>query len=95
MVSSGGMTSRLDRLETRGLIERAPNPEDRRGTIVSLTQEGKALAEAVLPELLACQARALSTLNERQQKRLATLLPGVMRSAADGLPEDPDDAAGD
>src|SRR5690554_2058225 len=43
MVSSGGMTNRLDRLEKAGLIVRAPNPEDRRGTLVSLTEPGLAL----------------------------------------------------
>src|SRR5687768_834681 len=37
MVTSGGMTAMLDRLQGRGLLERAPNPEDRRGSIVRLT----------------------------------------------------------
>lgn len=41
VLSSGGMTSRLDRLEAAGLIERTPDPNDRRGVVVWLTAKGK------------------------------------------------------
>ena len=43
MLSSGAMTNRLDRLEKAGYIERQPNPADRRGTLVTLTETGLAL----------------------------------------------------
>src|SRR5437763_1623513 len=42
MLSSGGMTKRLDRLTEAGLIERRPDPGDRRGTLVRLTRRGRA-----------------------------------------------------
>src|SRR5437899_1466716 len=42
MLSSGGMTKRLDRLVEAGLVERRPDPTDRRGTRVRLTRRGKA-----------------------------------------------------
>ena len=42
MLSSGGMTKRLDRLDEAGLIERRPDPSDRRGTLIRLTRRGKA-----------------------------------------------------
>src|SRR6476620_5598849 len=40
MLSSAGMTSRLDRLERRGFVRRLPDPDDRRGVIVELTDQG-------------------------------------------------------
>ena len=46
MLSSGGMTARLDKLEKAGLIARRPNPDDRRGTIVVLTEPGRKVTEA-------------------------------------------------
>jgi DNA-binding MarR family transcriptional regulator len=39
-ISSGAMTNRLDRLEASGLVRRVPDPSDRRGVLVELTQEG-------------------------------------------------------
>jgi DNA-binding MarR family transcriptional regulator len=41
MLSSAGMTKRLDRLAEAGLVERVANPNDRRGTLVKLTRRGK------------------------------------------------------
>src|SRR5437867_3168825 len=41
MLSSGGMTKRLDRLVEAGLVERRPDPSDRRGTRVRVTRRGK------------------------------------------------------
>lgn len=49
LLSSGAMTNRLDRLETAGYIERLPDPNDRRATLVSLTEKGlKLIDEAVV-----------------------------------------------
>ncbi len=48
VVSSGGMTKLLKALEVRGLLERLPNPDDRRGTRVRLTSKGKTLIEQAM-----------------------------------------------
>ena len=40
LISTAGMTNRLDRLEQAGLVERLPDPDDRRGVLVELTGEG-------------------------------------------------------
>jgi len=51
-LSSGAMTSRLDRLEQTGLVRRLPDPEDRRGVVVSLTAAGQAHVDAAMADLL-------------------------------------------
>jgi len=48
MLSSAGVTSRLDRLERRGFVERLPDPEDRRGVIVELTDAGLEVVDAAV-----------------------------------------------
>ncbi len=45
MLSSGAMTNRIDRLEARGLVQRLPDPSDRRSVQIELTAEGKRLAD--------------------------------------------------
>jgi DNA-binding MarR family transcriptional regulator len=74
MLSSGGMTKRLDRLAEAGLIERRPNPNDRRGTLVKLTDRGKATIDRLLPIHLANEQRLLAPLNLAQQSTLNQLL---------------------
>jgi DNA-binding MarR family transcriptional regulator len=73
LLSSGGMTKRLDRLEEAGLIERRPDPDDRRGTRVRLTRRGKATID-----------RALATHVANEELLLADLSPAE-RDALDGL----------
>lgn len=78
MMSSGGMTARLDRLERSGLIERRPNPADRRGTLVALTGEGRALIERALPAHAANETRVLSVLTGQEQDRLGALMKKLL-----------------
>ncbi len=82
MISSGGMTSRLDRLEKAGLIMRAPNPEDRRGTLVSLTEEGMALMERMIPRHVENEARMLAALSREEQQALSKLLGKLLEGLA-------------
>lgn len=42
--TTGGMTKIVDRLERRGLVQRVPDPADRRGVLVALTGEGRELS---------------------------------------------------
>ncbi|MCE8037683.1 MAG: MarR family winged helix-turn-helix transcriptional regulator [Halomonadaceae bacterium] len=83
MISSGGMTSRLDRLEKAGLIVRSPNPEDRRGTLVSLTDKGLALMERMIPEHVENEARMLDALSREEQQALGELLSKLLDGLAD------------
>ena len=82
MITSGSMTNRLDRLETSGLVERLPNPADRRGFLVHLTQKGRALIEAALVEQMAMQKDSLSALSEDEQLTLSYLLAKLLEDEA-------------
>ena len=64
MVTSGTMTNRIDRLQTQGLIERRPNPDDGRSTVVALTEAGFALIDMVINEHVANQHRLIAQLPE-------------------------------
>lgn len=74
MISSGGLTDRLGRLEAQGLVRRVPSPEDGRSLIVELTPEGRARAEAALREDMALEAEMVSGLDARERAELAQLL---------------------
>ncbi|MEN5346941.1 MarR family transcriptional regulator [Achromobacter mucicolens] len=87
MLSSGAMTSRLDRLERKGLIERVPSPNDRRSTLVRLTPAGLALIDKLLPLHVANEQQALASLTQKEQAQLdgllAKLLVGLRRKPGD------------
>jgi DNA-binding MarR family transcriptional regulator len=74
VLSSGGMTSRLDKLEASGLIERKPDPSDRRGVVVTLTAKGrKVIDAATLTRFREAQA-SLPPLTAEQSQQLVNLL---------------------
>ena len=74
LVTSGTITNRVDRLTERDFVERHPDPEDRRGVIVRLRPEGKAVVDAAFEELLVAERGFLADLPARDQKKLAGLL---------------------
>ncbi len=74
MLTSSGTTKRLDRLEQAGLIKRSPDPEDRRGTLITLTSAGSSLIDNVTEAHLANEHRLLGALTDAERRRLADLL---------------------
>lgn len=74
LLSSGAMTSRLDRLESRQLISREHCPQDRRSVKVSLTPQGKKLIHAVYPAHFALLKDLLSPMSASDKRQLAALL---------------------
>jgi DNA-binding MarR family transcriptional regulator len=74
MLTSSGTTKRLDRLEQAGLITRGPDPEDRRGTLISLTAAGRELVDSVAEAHLENERGLLGALTDAEQRRLADLL---------------------
>jgi DNA-binding MarR family transcriptional regulator len=74
MISSGGLTDRLNRLTKAGLIRRASAEGDGRSLPVELTEEGIARAREAFREDMAIEAAMLDGLTEDEQVRLADLL---------------------
>ncbi|MCL2543260.1 MAG: MarR family transcriptional regulator [Nocardioidaceae bacterium] len=74
LVTSGTMTNRVDRLVHRGLVERHPDPSDRRGVLVRLTPEGKDAVDGAFAALLDAERGLLAGLSTSDQHTLAGLL---------------------
>ena len=83
MVTSGAITQRLDRLEARGLISRTRRELDGRGVDVTLTEEGRALLDRVLPDHLATENRVLATLGDDEREAFAATLRRLLESLGD------------
>src|SRR3954466_11844850 len=74
MLSSAGVTSRLDRLEKRGLVARLPDPADRRGIIVELTDEGLRLVDDAVAAKTHADRQLLARLDATDVEALQGLL---------------------
>jgi DNA-binding MarR family transcriptional regulator len=74
LVTSGTMTNRIDRLEQAGLVRRDPDPQDKRGVLVTLTAAGRSKVDAALEDLLAAERSLLADLSAEQRGILAALL---------------------
>jgi len=92
MVTTGAITNRIDRLEQRGLVERA-SADDRRKVIVRLTKQGLDAVEEVVVDHMATERQILADLSPRQQHDLAHLLRKTLLALGDGAdPHDIHDA---
>lgn len=80
MLTSGAMTTRLDRLEEAGYVRRSMDPKDRRGILVSLTEEGRRLADEAVEARLADVAGALGSLTEGERRTVAGALRKMLVS---------------
>ncbi|HYS33839.1 MAG TPA: MarR family transcriptional regulator, partial [Streptosporangiaceae bacterium] len=74
LVTSGTMTNRIDRLAEGGLVTRLPDPQDKRGVLVRLTDRGRAVADAALADLLGQERELLAGLDAADRQQLASLL---------------------
>jgi DNA-binding MarR family transcriptional regulator len=81
ILSSGAMTNRIDRLEAMGFVERLPDPTDRRGRLVSLTEKGRELVDSAVGDHLENEERLLGALDPEERKQLAGLLRKLLLSA--------------
>lgn len=90
LVTTGTMTSLLDTLERRGLVQRLPHPDDRRKVLVDLTPTGQAIVDQLLPSLHARERDVVSdALSANEQRQLVSLLAKVQQAAirANSVPQ--------
>jgi MarR family 2-MHQ and catechol resistance regulon transcriptional repressor len=92
LLTSGSITVAVDRLETRGLVERRPSDADRRARIVHLTREGKKLITRVYADHAADMERlASASLTRAERDTLIRLLKKMGYAAASALEQDAED----
>jgi DNA-binding MarR family transcriptional regulator len=79
-LSSGTVSVRVERLSDRGLVSRTTDPADRRNSLITLTEAGRALFDAVTPAHVATENRLLSALSDEQRHELTCLLRTLLVS---------------
>jgi MarR family 2-MHQ and catechol resistance regulon transcriptional repressor len=88
LVSSGGITYLVDRLEAQGLVKRQPSPEDRRARYAALTRKGEQLIRRVFPEHARRLTQVLGGLNEGEKREAFALLRKLGLGVARAEPGD-------
>ncbi|CAM4235507.1 MarR family transcriptional regulator TamR [Nocardiopsis rhodophaea] len=78
LVTSGTMTNRIDRLAAAGLVTRRPDPDDKRGVLVRLSDEGRERVDAALADLLSYEESILCEILHADRERLAALLRSLL-----------------
>ena len=89
IVPSATMTATLDTLERRGWIERLPNPEDRRSTLVAVTEDGRAVVDRLLPGVRELEKASMARLTPKELDTLMRLLSKVMAGTTEVSESDP------
>jgi DNA-binding MarR family transcriptional regulator len=84
MLSPAGMTNRLDRLAAAGLIERRPDPDDRRSSLVVLTKAGRQRVDAAVTEHVANEAGLLGALTKAERRTFDQLLRKLLAGLEPG-----------
>jgi DNA-binding MarR family transcriptional regulator len=80
LVTKGNTCTLLDKMAAQGLVERRPDPDDRRSYCLYLTEEGQKLAETLIPSHEEFIAEHMSALSDEEQRALLALLGDLDRS---------------
>jgi DNA-binding MarR family transcriptional regulator len=83
-VTKGNVCGLIGRMEQRDLVERRPDPNDKRANLLFLTDKGRALAENVMPEQERFIAELMSVLSPDEETTFRTLLRQLDRSLPEG-----------
>lgn len=83
LVASASTTATLDLLERRGWARRTPNPDDRRSTLVEVTDEGRAVVDRFLAGVRILERDALALLTPAERRQLLALLDKVLTRVAE------------
>lgn len=87
MLSSGGMTKRLDRLEVLGLIDRRPDPNDRRGTLIALTPAGRDVIGRAMPAVIAMENALVTAVASERDRSVAVRVLRALLVAQEAGPD--------
>jgi len=82
LITSGSVTYVIDKLETRGLLQRIPCPNDRRVIYASLTEKGRELMAREFPGHAAVIQQLMAPLDPGEQELLKSLMKRIGLSAA-------------
>ena len=80
MMTSGGMTAAIDRLERKGMVTRRPNPNDRRGSLVGLTDDGLQVVDRAMELQAEVESRLVHALGASERRTLEQLLRKLLLS---------------
>jgi len=83
LLPSASITSTLDILESRGWVERRPNPVDRRSLLIEITDAGRKTADQLLPGIRALERSAMSALTKNERTQLLAMLAKVLARTAE------------
>ena len=83
LISSGALTNRINRLEEAALVSRSPDPDDRRGVIVTLTPKGLQVIEDAAGHHLAAEAELIEMLDADERQILSRLLKKMLQAQED------------
>ena len=86
IVTTASVTSLLDTLERRGLVERRPDPADRRRLLVAITPPAQAMVRQYVPEVVALQDTVMSGIGEEDRQQLITILTRIREAIAAASP---------
>ncbi|MDN0084286.1 MarR family transcriptional regulator [Crenobacter sp. SG2305] len=74
LITAGGLSNRISRLEVAALVVRRPDPDDRRGVLIELTEKGLRVVEAAAERHIATEHALLAPLSAAERRQLAALL---------------------
>ena len=74
LITSGGLSNRIRKLEEKGLLVRLPDPNDRRGVILKATEKGKEITLQAVTSHVEVERQIASGLSPEEQRELASLL---------------------
>jgi DNA-binding MarR family transcriptional regulator len=86
IVTTASVTSLLDTLERRGLVERRPDPADRRRLLVAITPPAQAMVRQYVPEVVALQGAVMSGIGEEDRQQLIAILTRIREAIAAASP---------
>jgi DNA-binding MarR family transcriptional regulator len=82
IISTASVTSLLDTLERRELVERRPDPNDRRGLLIAITPSAQNLVRQYVPQIVALQTAVMNDVDEHDRQQVIAVLRRIRQAIA-------------